>query len=351
MLHLIGANISLYRRNLRTSCFLRTFLKQIGFLNYMLLKTKFETNPELGCDPSKRSIQDLLELGVIVLNKPRGPTSHEVSEHVKNILHVSKAGQSGTLDPAVTGVLPIGLGKATRALRVILLAPKEYVCLMHIHDDCSEDDIRKVCSQFVGKIQQLPPIKSAVKRQVRTREIYYISILEISGRDVLFKVGCQAGTYIRKLCDDIGKKLGSGAHMAQLVRTKAGPCTDLEMHTLQEVEDAYHSYKQNKDELGLRKIVQPVEHIFSHLPKIWVMDTTIDSLCHGASLGVPGISGVDDGITGGDIVAVMSLKQEVVGLGIAKMTSSEMIHAQTGVAAILDTVLMKTGVYPKWNQS
>lgn len=316
----------------------------------MQMRTPFKTNPAHGCPPEKRPIDALLELGVVVINKPKGPTSHEVSEFVKNMLHVSKAGQSGTLDPAVTGVLPVGLGRATRSLRVILLAPKEYVCLMHIHQELPEEDIRQACSQFIGKIEQLPPIKSAVKRQWRTREIYYLSILEISGKSVLFKVGCQAGTYIRKLCDDIGKKLGCGAHMAQLVRTKAGPCTDSEMVTLQELEDAYHAYTEEKDETKIRAIVKPVETIFSHVPKIWVLDTTVDSLCNGASLGVPGISAVDDTISGGQTVAIMTLKDEIIGIGTAKMTSSEMVNAQTGIAVILDTVLMKTGVYPKWSQ-
>lgn len=316
----------------------------------MLTRLDSQSKSSLGIDPSKRPIDDLLELGVIVVNKPKGPTSHEVSDHVKTILKVSKAGQSGTLDPAVTGVLPVGLGRATRALRVILLAPKEYVCLMHIHHEVPEETIRLVCSQFVGKIQQLPPVKSAVKRQWRTREIYYINILEIDGKDILFSVGCQAGTYIRKLCDDIGKKLKCGAHMAQLVRTKAGPCEYSQMHTLQDIEHAYATYLETKDESLLRKIIAPVESILVHIPKVYVTDTTVDALCHGASLAVPGIASVDDDISGGKDVAIMTLNDEVIGLGIAKMTSSEMVHAQTGIAVILDTVLMKPGRYPKWNQ-
>jgi H/ACA ribonucleoprotein complex subunit 4 len=150
------------------------------------------------------------------VDKPSGPTSHQISAYVKDILAIDKAGHSGTLDPKVTGVLPVTTGRATKGVQLLIKAGKEYVALMHIHKDIDEAEVRKACEEFIGKIQQLPPIRSSVKRQLRTRSIYYFEIIEIEGRDVLFRVGCEAGTYIRKLIHDLGQRLGCGAHMVTL---------------------------------------------------------------------------------------------------------------------------------------
>lgn len=119
---------------------------------------------------------------------------------VKRILSIDRAGHSGTLDPKVTGVLPVMLGNATKIANTLLTAGKEYVCVMRLHQEELEDKIQKAAAEFVGTIYQRPPVRSSVKRRVRTRRIYYLTILETDGKNVLFRVGCQAGTYIRKLC-------------------------------------------------------------------------------------------------------------------------------------------------------
>ena len=165
-----------------------------------LERIKGITNSNYGKLPQERTIKELFDSGLILINKPQGPTSHQVSDYIKNILDINKAGHSGSLDPNVTGLLVVTLGKATRAAEFLLKGGKEYICLMHIHTKIDEKLIRNKFNDIVGKIQQLPPLKSAVKRQVRTREIYYIEILEIEDQDVLFRVGCEAGTYIRRLC-------------------------------------------------------------------------------------------------------------------------------------------------------
>jgi H/ACA ribonucleoprotein complex subunit 4 len=188
------------------------------------LLVKSECQPKgYGKDPSRRTIPELLDKGVINLDKPYGPTSHEVTAWVKNVLHIKRAGHSGTLDPHVTGVLPTMLGDSTRLVRVLLLSGKEYVCVMRLHADVPEIKVKAVLGEFTGTIYQRPPLVSAVKRQLRKRTIYYIDFMEMNGRDVLFRVGCEAGTYIRKLCHDIGEALGDGAHMYEQRRTKTGP--------------------------------------------------------------------------------------------------------------------------------
>ena len=312
----------------------------------VLVRKEAKTSEKFGVDADKRPVKELLDNGIVVIDKPSGPTSHQVSAYVQKILGLKKTGHSGTLDPKVTGVLPIALGSSTKIVQALLPAGKEYVCLIHIHKEVSEKDIKKVMRQFVGKIKQLPPIKSSVKRQWRYRKIYYIDVLNIKDQDVLFKVGCQAGTYIRKLCFDMGKTLGCGAHMAQLIRTKVAFFNDKERYTLQDLTDAFHYYKEG-NETYIRKVIKPVEAGVAHLPKVWVFDTTVDTLCHGASLKVRGISKVESEICEEDLVAVMTLKNELIGLGVSKMLSKDMISLDKGVAVKVNKVFMNTGVYPR----
>lgn len=310
-----------------------------------------ETSPRFGKNPSERAIPEHIKNGIVNIDKPAGPTSHQVSSYVKEILHIPKAGHSGTLDPNVTGVLPVALDNATKIIQALLPAGKEYICLMHLHGDYSKERIQDVCTNFVGKLKQLPPLKSAVKREWRFREIYYLNILEVDGRDVLFRVGCQAGTYIRKLCFDIGEALGSKAHMQELRRTKAGCFREENLTTLHELADGYWYWKHENNEALLRKCVLPVEAGIVHLPKIWVLDTTVNSLCHGATLKVPGISKMESNIQENELVAVLTLKDELIAVGKALINSKEMQKKQIGIAVKLERVLMEPETYPKMQLS
>ncbi|RME55178.1 RNA-guided pseudouridylation complex pseudouridine synthase subunit Cbf5 [Candidatus Woesearchaeota archaeon] len=317
----------------------------------ILQKKQTKTNLDYGTRPEERKIEDYIQYGVVNINKPSGPTSHQVSDYVKKILNLKKAGHSGTLDPKVTGVLPIALGKATKVVQTLLTAGKEYVCLMHVHKKVDEQELRKVMNEFVGDIEQLPPIKSAVKRRIRTRSVYYIDIIEIKEQDVLFRVGCQAGTYIRKLVHDIGVKLKTGAHMAQLVRTKAGPFKFEEMVTLQDLRDAYEIWKENNDEKMLRKVILPMEKAVEHLPKIWISDYAVDPVAHGADLSVPGVVKLNDDINQGDMVAIFTLKDELVALGEALMNAQNIYMKEKGVAVKVKKVFYERKVYPKFKLS
>ncbi|MBW2988846.1 RNA-guided pseudouridylation complex pseudouridine synthase subunit Cbf5 [Candidatus Woesearchaeota archaeon] len=293
-----------------------------------------------GSRPEKRKTEDLLNYGIVNIDKPRGPTSHQVSDYVKSILGISKAGHSGTLDPHVTGVLPVALGRATRIVQALLPAGKEYITLMHIHKPLSEERIKKAMGQFKGKIMQKPPIKSAVRRVERARKIYYIDIMEIDGQDILFKVGCQAGTYIRKLCHDIGIKLGCGAHMAELRRTKAASFDESTAFMMQDLTDAFYYYKEENNDKFLRKVIQPMENAVSHLPKVWVLDSSIGPLSHGRDLAIPGISRLCSGIKKDDTVAVMTLKDELIALGASMMGSKEIMDKAKGIAVRTDKVFI-----------
>jgi H/ACA ribonucleoprotein complex subunit 4 len=302
---------------------------------------KKEVVGEFGINPEEKTTETLLKYGIINIDKPKGPTSHQTSDYVKKILKLNKAGHSGTLDPQVTGVQPIAIGRATRITHFFLTAPKEYICLMHLHKDIDEETILEGTNKFIGKIRQLPPIKSAVKRQVRTREIYELEILEIKERDVLFRVRCQAGTYIRKLCHDLGQELKIGAHMVELRRTKAGPFTEEDnLVTLNDLDDALHFYQEEKNDKFLRYCIQPIENALRHLAKCWIFDTTIESLTHGRDLAIPGISKLEN-FKKGEFVAILTLKGELVAIGEALMSAVEVNSKEKGLAVNIKKVFLE----------
>ncbi|MFH1424060.1 MAG: RNA-guided pseudouridylation complex pseudouridine synthase subunit Cbf5 [archaeon] len=316
----------------------------------LLVRHEEETSAKHGTLPTRRSVEQLLNNGVVNIDKPAGPTSHEVCEWVKRILKSSKTGHAGTLDPNVTGILVVGLGNATKALQALLHAGKEYVCLMHLHEPVDEAALRVMLGEFTGKIYQRPPEKAAVKRILRAREIYYNKIIEIDGKDVLFKTGCEAGTYIRRLCYDLGAALGVGAHMQQLRRTKTAAFDESSIVSLQSLTDAYVDWKENGDEKELRKIVHPMEKALTHLPKIIVSDYAVDALCHGAQLALPGLLKMDSGIEKGELVACFTQKGEAVVMGKALMSSEAMEKTKKGLAIKTERVFMDEGVYPSYKK-
>lgn len=314
-----------------------------------LIKSDVETDEAYGKRPDERSIRELIDNSVVIVDKHSGPTSHQVTKWVADIFGARKAGQAGTLDPAVTGVLLVALGEAVKAMPVLMGADKEYIGTMRLHKEVDEAVLGETVQNFIGKIKQLPPVKSAVSRKVREREIYFFDILELGDdrRDVLFHVGCQAGTYIRKLCHDIGQTLGIGAHMTELRRTIAGEFTEQQSHSLIEVKDAYEFWKEGGDESKLRKILIPIEYAVLHVKRVFVKDSAVAAICNGSPLFAAGIARIQKGIERGETVVVYTLKEELVVLGIAKMTSEQMFKAKRGTAVRTDRVFMKKGVYPE----
>ncbi|MFX0007291.1 MAG: RNA-guided pseudouridylation complex pseudouridine synthase subunit Cbf5 [Promethearchaeota archaeon] len=317
----------------------------------LLIKSQDNTHPNYGCEPEKRSIQSLLDYGVINLDKPSGPTSHEVVSWVRKILNISNAGHGGTLDPKVTGILPCALGNATRALSALLNAGKEYFGVMYLHNPEKKQRIEKIFKLFTGKIYQRPPLKSSVVRRLRIREIYYSKVIEVDNNHILFRIGCEAGTYVRKFCFDLGEALCSGAHMLELRRTRVGNFKETDnLISLQNLKDAYTIYQIEGNEYYLRKIIFPMERMVSHLPKIYVRDTAVDALCHGADLASAGICYIDARIKKNMLVAFMTLKKELIGFGTALKDAMEMFKAKSGILAKTNKIFMKRGIYPHWKE-
>lgn len=297
--------------------------------------------------PNQRTISELLTYSIINLDKPAGPTSHQVSDMVKKLMNVPKAGHSGTLDPQVTGVQPIAIGRATRIVEFLLTAPKEYVGIMHLHHEVQESVLREAVASFTGKISQLPPIKSAIKRELRTREIYEFEMLEMKNQDVLFRVKCQAGTYIRKLCHDLGKTLTVGAHMVQLRRTKAGPFTENDhLVTLNDLQDALYFYQNENNDKFLRHCLQPIENALTYIPKCYVHDSAITSLTHGRVLSIPGITKLENFRKGED-VAILTGNQELIAIGTALLSAVEINTKEKGNALKIKKVFLEPIVTEK----
>ena len=305
------------------------------------------TDPGFGSQPDSRSLSELLEYGIIPLDKPRGPTSHEVVAWVRRLLGVSKAGHSGTLDPAVSGLLPIGLGQATKALTLLLMFPKEYWAVMRIHSSVPREAVDACIREFTGEIYQRPPQRSSVRRDVRTRTIYELEVVEQEGNLFLVRCLCQAGTYVRKLVYDIREVLGVGATMVELRRTKVGPIDEREgLVNLHELSYA-QSRLEGGGEAAMRNAVRPVERYLRDVRMVVIRDSAVDAICHGARLAIPGILSLSGGIVKGDTTVILTGKGELVAIGEALMTTEEITGAQKGLAFSVRRVVMKLGTYPK----
>ena len=305
------------------------------------------TNPEYGVYYDKRSIESLLEYGLILIDKPPGPTSHEVVAWTKRILALPKIGHSGTLDPQVSGVLPLGLGEGTKALGVLLLGPKEYHALGRLHSLPPKEKLEQTLDLFRGEIFQKPPQRSAVVRQTRTRTIYELELLEQKERLILLRVLCEAGTYIRKLYYDMGEILGPGGSMIELRRSRVHQFSEDNLVTMHQLADAFATWKETGNSSKLTEMILPIEYALSEIKSVVIRDSAIDSLCHGAQLAIPGILEISPGLNQGDLVGVYSQKGEIVALAESLLSETEIKDSTKGYAFKTKRIIMKPNTYPK----
>lgn len=232
--------------------------------------------------------------GIIVVNKPQNFTSFDVVAIIRGCFHTKKVGHSGTLDPMATGVLPVFVGGATKAISVLPESGKSYRAgfrlgvtsdTLDIWGECSEqrdvsvsvEALRAALERFKGDIEQVPPMYSALKvngqklcdlarkgieveRKPRKVTVSRLELIDFDGRNGIIDVDCSSGTYIRSLADDIGAALGTGAVMTSLVRTRACGFSLSESYPLEEL--------KAKPAEESERLLRPVESVFSEYPEI-----------------------------------------------------------------------------------
>ncbi|MEK6855889.1 MAG: RNA-guided pseudouridylation complex pseudouridine synthase subunit Cbf5 [Nanoarchaeota archaeon] len=228
-------------------------------------------------------IKELLNFSILNVDKPTGPTSFQVSQLIREWFNLNKTSHFGTLDPMVSGVLPVALGRACRLSSVFMQRNKTYVGIMRVHKEISDKELNEVVKKFIGKITQLPPVRSSVKRAERIREVISFNILERNDMDILFETEVEAGTYIRKLCDDMGKLIG-GAHMLELRRTKASIFNESESYTLYDIQNALNALKKGNETLIRKMLIPAKEAIVNIMPKVQLKDFAVKKILTGKPL-------------------------------------------------------------------
>ena len=314
------------------------------------VRTSHYTPLPTGSSPLARSLEQHLSYGVINLDKPANPSSHEVVSWIKRILRVDKTGHSGTLDPKVTGCLIVCIDRATRLVKAQQSAGKEYVSVVRLHAAAEHKDVYRAVETLTGALFQRPPLISAVKRQLRIRTIYESKLMEFDTERNLgvVWVKCEAGTYIRTLCVHLGLIVGTGGHMQELRRVRSGVLGEEDnLVTMHDVLDAQHVYDTTKDETYLRRIVMPLEVLFKNYKRIVVKDSAVNAICYGAKLMIPGLLRFADGIEINQEVVLMTTKGEAIAVALAQMTTAVMATVDHGVVAKIKRVVMERDVYPR----
>ncbi|KAJ3477333.1 hypothetical protein NLI96_g10535 [Meripilus lineatus] len=317
----------------------------------LLVRSSHFTPIPSGCSPLKRDITSYVKSGVINLDKPSNPSSHEVVAWLRRILRVEKTGHSGTLDPKVTGCLIVCIDRATRLVKSQQGAGKEYVAVLRLHSSLSDPKaLPKAIETLTGALFQRPPLISAVKRQLRIRTVYESKLLEFDEKRNLgvFWVSCEAGTYIRTLCVHLGLLLGVGGHMQELRRVRSGALSENDdMVTMHDVLDAQWSYDNTRDESYLRRVIRPLESLLVGYKRIVVKDSAVNAVCYGAKLMIPGLLRYEADIALHEEVVLMTTKGEAIALAIAQMSTVELATCDHGVVAKVKRCIMERDTYPR----
>lgn len=313
----------------------------------MIVKSTDYVPSGCGTCPENRPIEEYLKYGVVTIDKPSNPSSHEVVTWVKKTLDCEKTGHSGTLDPQVTGVLGICLNRATKLTKSQQNAGKTYIAHIKFNNEITKKEFEKACKALTGHLFQRPPLMCAVKRDLRLRWIYEIKIIEFEPLRALFEVKCEAGTYIRSLCTHIGLFIGCGAVMEGLRRIQSGYINEKECVTLHDLKDAYYVYKKFNEEKYLRKLVKPMESILCHYPRIMIKDTAVNSICYGGQLTAKGVLKFDNEIDTNKLAVLITAKGEAIALVKPLVAGLQLKDIQSGIVTKTKRVIMEKDLYSK----
>ena len=304
-----------------------------------------------GIDPENLTIEQRLSSGFILLDKPPGPTSHQIASWVRDLLGLERLGHGGTLDPFATGVLPLMAGKSMKLTKGILKTDKTYIAVLKFAQETNAEALNDVIDKLTGRIYNVPPEISAVKVQVRTRKIYSFELIESTSKQAIVKIACEAGTYIRTIARDMGLLLGYNVELKELRRENSGRFNLMDCVTLQEIADAVWLWKECDNSTALEKIIHPTEKLLLDKPYIIVKDSAASALCHGAPLLRPGLIEVSDKLSSGLEVAAFTSKNEVVGIVKMSKCFTEISNETSGEIGKPVMILMEQERYPpQWNK-
>lgn len=304
-----------------------------------------------GINPEAMTIEQRLNSGFILLDKPPGPTSHQIASWVRDLLGLERLGHGGTLDPFATGVLPLMAGKSMKLTKGILKTDKSYIAVLKFSKIPSSEELENVMTKLTGRIYNVPPEISAVKVQVRTRNIFKFELIEHIEKEAVVRISCEAGTYIRTMARDMGLMLGYQVELKELRRENSGRFSLLDCVTLQQIADAVWLWKECNNPEALNKIIHPTEKLLLDKPYIIVKDSAASALCHGAPLLRPGLVEVGEELSSGLEVAAFTTKNEVVGIVKMSKSFSEISSIDSGEIGKPVMILMEQDRYPpQWNK-
>lgn len=287
----------------------------------------------------------LREGAFLLVDKPRGPSSHQVTAWARDLLGVSVAGHAGTLDPNVSGLLWVGVGPALKLLPLVLEFPKRYVASIVLHGSASVREVERVLAEFTGPIYQTPPVRSAVKRERRIRTVHRLNLLETDGPRLLIDLTADSGTYVRTLAVDVGEALGLGGHMEELRRIATGPFREEASVSLATIADAAAA-RAAGDPASMLALLHPIEEVWREFPAIVVKDGAASALAHGAGLASGGILALPKPFSRGARVALVTRSGELVATGVALRGSDEVGHVKHGWVVDETRVFVDSGRFP-----
>ncbi|RJU82524.1 MAG: RNA-guided pseudouridylation complex pseudouridine synthase subunit Cbf5 [Candidatus Poseidoniales archaeon] len=312
-----------------------------------ILDPEAKTNPSIGGHPDERDVEERLASGFILLDKPAGPTSHQLASWARDLFGLERLGHGGTLDPFATGVLPLMAGKAMKVTKKILSHKKTYICIFRFDEIPDETELQTAMKRLTGRVYNVPPEVSAVKVQVRTRKIHTFEHIEMNGKDLIARVYCEAGTYIRTMARDLGLLLNMKVQLKELRRETSGAFTLDHCITMQELADAIWLWKECNQPEALLRVIHPIEKLLLDLPTATVKDSAAAALAHGAPLLRPGLVNIQSGIKAGREVMIQTLKGEAVGIVTLTLGTDELAAINEGEVARPSMVLLDEGLYPR----
>lgn len=317
-----------------------------------LLQSDVSTNPAHGTLPDERDLEALMRSGFILIDKPAGPTSHQLAAWARDLFGLDRLGHGGTLDPFATGVLPLMAGRTMKITNKVLKHTKSYIAVFRFKTVPDSTELASAMAQLTGRIYNVPPEVSAVKVQVRTRRIHTFEHLDMVGQDLVARITCEAGTYIRTMARDLGLILGGPVVLKELRRETSGLYRLEHCITMDQLADAVWLWKECGEEGALRNVIHPIEKLLVDVPSCTVKDSAVAALTYGAPLLLPGLVSVPSGLKKGSELLVKSLKGEAVAFVTLKVDSDTIPSLENGEVARPSAVLMDTDVYPRrWPSS